>query len=88
MQASILSRTVYYDTMPDKSMYFLDWALVNTSIGAMLEPRQPWLGGNPVGTSARNLTFDSFDQLEPMSRHDFKRLHRTGGGPNIPTVYR
>lgn len=37
---SILNRTVFYTKLRDGSFRFLDWNLVQTTLGAMLEPRQ------------------------------------------------
>ena len=36
----IQSREAFYDTLRDGSIYDLDWNLVNTELGAMVEPRQ------------------------------------------------
>lgn len=37
-KAPILSRECYYDVRRDGSIIDLDWNLVNTSLGAMVEP--------------------------------------------------
>jgi hypothetical protein len=46
--ATILSRTIFYDNS-DGKFRFHDWALVNTTLGAMLEPR---VVVNPINNSS------------------------------------
>lgn len=40
----ILNREGYYKTLTDGTIVDLDWNVVNTSLGAMLEPRQVTAG--------------------------------------------
>lgn len=37
-KAPVLSRELFFDRLPDGTYRDLDWALVNTSLGAMVEP--------------------------------------------------
>lgn len=47
-KAPILSREGFFTTLRDGSIRDLDWNLVNTNLGAMMEPRQLSIVGSPV----------------------------------------
>lgn len=47
-KAPILSRECYYDVRRDGSFVDLDWNLVNTSLGAMVEPAMQSVVLSPV----------------------------------------
>jgi hypothetical protein len=55
MKAPILSRELLFDTLRDGSKRLLDWNLVNTELGAMLEPR------NVLPAMAPMTAIDAYD---------------------------
>lgn len=60
-KAPILSRECFYDRLRDGSFRDLDWNLVNTSLGAMLEPRQLSIGhrnGRLPNVDAKDASFN------------------------------
>ena len=82
----ILRREVFYDILGDKSIRFLDWNLVNTSLGAMIEPRQlcPVPSNGPVVQV--NVVDTSFDKMSFMDEDAFYRL--TGfSGRQVPVDF-
>lgn len=80
MKAPILSRECFYMKLRDGSLCFLDWNLVQTSIGAMAEPRN--LGTNiddGHDGSGREMYFESFTRITEMDDNLLPRLMGTTG---------
>lgn len=81
----ILSRETFYDTNPDGSLRLLDWNLVNTSLGAMVEPRQV---GGPDGGRIRpiDLIDAGITRLVPLQEDVFFR-HFGVHGRQLPVNF-
>lgn len=78
-RAPILNRQAFYTKQRGGSYRDLDWNLVNTSLGGMVEPRQiVSLDGNKVSDKDR-FDGDDFNERREMSDDDFYRLTGTGG---------
>lgn len=73
----ILSRDLLYDTLRDGSIRLLDWCLVNTSLGGMVEPRQLNFNGGSVGTI--DALDASYTRLTPMKDDQLNALLGTSG---------
>lgn len=73
-KAPILYREAFYETLADGSIRMLDFNLVNTELGAMIEPRSVSL----VNTTGSITTMDVYDasinKLSPMKEDEFYRL--------------
>jgi hypothetical protein len=80
-KSPIQRRELFCDTLGDGSMRFLDWALVDTELGAMMESRPPMLtafGINPV-TNIDMIDF-SFNKISYMDEGKFGTTFGTSGG--------
>ena len=81
-KAPILSRTLYYDTLPDGSKHLLDFCTVETtepSLGLMIEPRcvmEVSLNGKVNQVDAVDA---SFTDIKPMDEDEFYKLFVFGG---------
>jgi hypothetical protein len=83
MRAPILGREILYDTLRDGSLRFLDWSLVNTELGPMLEPvslnqLESITNQDPFSVSFDRLTLFDADQMVDT-------MH--GGGVLVPCDY-
>jgi hypothetical protein len=86
-KAPILSRETYYDTLNNGTLHLLDWNVVNTSLGAMVEPRQVSLAELGTGDQAQiDLTDVGPTRLSPMVEDTFFGKH-LGGGQQLPRDY-
>lgn len=65
MRAPITSRTLLYDTFPDGTKRLLDFALVGTSIGAMIEPRTLVRNGGAI-TAEDVYDIANFNDIQPV----------------------
>lgn len=74
----ILSRERFYDTLGDGSHRLLDWCLVNTELGAMIEPRQSFVMGiNPItNIDAHDM---SYNKSSYFDEGKFFSTFNTGG---------
>jgi len=80
MKAPVLSRELFYTKQRrDGSFRLLDFALVNTSIGALIEHRPCALFGVNKITDADPYDGLSFSRITEMDENEFYRLHGTGG---------
>lgn len=79
-KAPILDRTVFYDRLRDRSIRLLDWNLVNTNLGQMVEFRNMarFYGGQTRLTQIDE-TDMSFDRLLPFDEDSFFATFLTGG---------
>lgn len=75
----ILNRECFYDTLNDGTLRHLDWNLVNTSLGACIEPRQVCSVHINSGTVQIDVVDASFNRITPMDEDAFYRLMGTGG---------
>jgi hypothetical protein len=81
--ATILSRTVFYDKGNDGIFRFHDWALVNTTLGTMLEPRAVlnpiyMPGGSGVDFDDRDYS-DDFQRIDAINQFSIDRpFHLVG----------
>lgn len=66
----ILSREAFYTTNPDGSIRLLDFCLVNTSLGAMIEP-YPVLGVNGDKIAPIDAKDAGFSRLVPTNADQF-----------------
>lgn len=79
-KSPILSRDGFYVERPGGLARLLDWNIVNTSLGAMFEPRQ--LNVVPIdGFSALNSIDGGFTRLTPVDVEPHADLH---SGPQVP----
>ena len=74
-KAPILSRTRLYETLRDGSFRNLDWNLVNTTLGAMMEPVSIVMG--PI--TQRDPYDESFTDRMSISGDQQYQLMGTGG---------
>ena len=82
----ILNREVFYDTLGDGTLRFLDWNLVSTELGAMIEPRS--LSVLPANNKVVQVDVvdSSFTRFSPMNEDAFYRL--TGfSGRQVPVNF-
>lgn len=80
----VLSRELFYDKLRDGTFRDLDWALVNTTLGAMLEPRSIATVGSPVRqVDALDVSFTRRTQMDETV------MFRTFGtaGPLVPVDF-
>lgn len=80
MKEPILSRTLLFDLLKDKkTMIRLDWNLVDTVLGGMLEPRS--MSGINAAESIQN--FDVFDagftSFRSQNEDTMQSIFSTGG---------
>lgn len=85
-RAPILSRELFYTKNPDGSYRLLDWCLVNTSLGGMIEPRNlnAINGGRVRGVDAFGA--DSFTKISEMNEDEFYRKFNLNGR-QIPVTF-
>jgi hypothetical protein len=84
-KAPILDRECFYEILRDGTTRDLDWNLVNTSLGAMLEARTLVTIGGPVQQ------WDPYDmsvnRRTPMSTEMFASLMQGSGGDLWPRTF-
>lgn len=85
-RAPIQTREIYAERLPDGSLRPLEFALVGTSLGAMVEPRPVMTLGN--FSAAEDPADESFDRMVIGRREDVigDILYVTGGF-NTPLKY-
>jgi hypothetical protein len=97
--ASILRRTILYEKGADGIIRFHDWAIVNTTLGTMIEARAVvnpiyMPGGSGVDFEDRDYSddFQRIDAIEPFSLdrqyHIIGNAEAIGGGNLIGRVGR
>jgi hypothetical protein len=84
-KAPILSREVFYDRLPDGTYRDLDWALVNTSVGACVEPRS-YAGSQRDSSVVQDIFDASFNKRTEMDEDQMFTLLGTAG-PQMPVDY-
>lgn len=78
MKHPILSREIFYEVLRDGTMRDLHWALVNTPIGGMLEPRTPFVvDRNRVANL--DVYDSSYSRRSEMDEDQMARLFNTAG---------
>jgi hypothetical protein len=82
----ITDRTVFQVKNPDGTYRFLDWQLVNTSIGAMMEPRAVPFPASLSGTNLRSYQSESFDRIEILDEDKLTRFFGVSGH-QLPSDY-
>lgn len=76
----VLNREVFFTKHRRENTYrMLDFALVNTSIGALVESRPLALYGVSKITDTDPFDLVAFDKISEMSEDEFYKLHGTGG---------
>ena len=79
-KAPVLDRTAFYDTLKDGTIRFLDWNLINTKLGQMIEPAP--LSIYSFGAT-RIVQIDERDasitRLLPFNEDQFYRTFFVGG---------
>lgn len=78
-KAPILNRQGFYTKLRGGTYRDLDWNLVNTSLGAMVEPRQLVLVAGGKITEKDRFDGDDFNSRTELSGDLFYRYHNTGG---------
>jgi hypothetical protein len=78
-KSPILNREVFYERLRDGSFRMLDWALVNTTLGTMVEPRQPQRMITLKGHTVLTVFENSFTRIVEMQEDKFFRFNQTGG---------
>ena len=85
-KAPILSRECFFDRLRDGSYRDLDWNLVNTSLGGMVEPRA-LVGGHGNGRQTNvDLKDASFTDRRELDEDTLFRLLGTAGH-QLPVDY-
>ena len=77
-KAPILNRELFYTRLRDGSYRDLDWQLVNTSLGAMVEPRQI-VGIDRQKVVQRDVYDSSFTRRTEFNEDQFFSLMGTAG---------
>lgn len=84
-KAPILNREAFYSRLRDGSYRDLDWHLVNTSLGAMVEPRQ--ILGIVAGKVTQRDVYDaSVTKLTEFNEDKMFTLLGTAG-PQVPVDF-
>lgn len=78
-RAPILSRELFYDQNPDGSYRLLDFCLVNTSLGAMIEPRNLIAVNGGKVRAVDAFGADSFTKISEMNEDTFYRTFNFNG---------
>ena len=78
-RSPITSRTLFYDQLRDGTYRLLDWCVINTSLGLMVEPRN--IATVPANGKVVQNIFDdtSFTEIKQMDEDQFYRFYNTGG---------
>jgi hypothetical protein len=76
----ILSRELFYDKLGDGSHRMLDWALVDTALGAMIESRSGMLGYGMGPTTNLDLVDYGYNRVTYIDEGKFSMRFNTGGG--------
>lgn len=87
-KSPVLDRTIFYDTLNDGTLRLLEWNLVNTTLGQMIEPRN--LSSVGIGAS-RVVQIDekdlvNFNRILPFDEDQFFATFLTGG-QQLPRDY-
>ena len=75
----ILDRTVFYDTLNDGTLRTLDFCLVNTSLGAMVESRSIAAVPSNGKVTQVDAVDASFNRITQMDENDFYKLTGVNG---------
>lgn len=75
----ILARFAFYERLRDGTFRDLDWNVVNTSLGAMVEPRQIIMFDHHTMTDKDRFDGDNFTDRRELSDDQFYSFHGTGG---------
>ena len=78
-KAPILNRECFYDTLGDGTLRFLDFCLVNTELGAMVEPRSLLGAQFSQGLAHVDLRDASFNKMSAMKEDEFYQLTNHSG---------
>jgi hypothetical protein len=79
-KSPILSREIFYDQLGDGTFRILDWCLVSTELGGMIESRHPTLAGHGTTPVANTDVVDcSFTKISQMNEDKFFTLFNTAG---------
>lgn len=78
-KAPVLSREVFYDVLRDGTYRMQDWAVVNTELGKMLEPRPASFINDPNKIAQVDVVDASFTKISQADEDEFYRLHNTSG---------
>jgi hypothetical protein len=70
----ILNREAFYETLGDGTIRFLDFCLVDTSLGTMVEPRATSLISMGQSIAAVSVYDGSISKLSPMQSDEFYKL--------------
>lgn len=73
----VLYREHFYTRLRDGSFLSLDWNVVNTTLGGMVEPRQLMYGNRKI--TQVDVTEISFNKVSEIDGNQFWRLYNTGG---------
>jgi len=86
-KAPILDREMFYDTLRNTgTLRLLDWQLVNTEVGAMLEPRPLSFAEIGADQAQIDLTDMSVNRISPSDEDTFFSVY-LGGGQQLPRDY-
>jgi hypothetical protein len=76
----ILNREQFYDVLGDGTFRTLDWCLVSTELGAMIESRPTCMMGFGLGPTTNVDMIDmSFNKVSYMDEGKFFATFNTGG---------
>lgn len=77
--SGILNRTIYFERLSNGALRQMEFALVNTSLGAMVEPVPvPGLGGSLPAVTTDNLD-GAADHIEIVERAEILSTQFTSG---------
>lgn len=69
----VLSREIFYERLPRGGFRMLDFALVNTTLGAMIEPRPVLFNGGK--TTNADVDDYGFDRISELDKDQSVRLY-------------
>lgn len=78
-KAPILARESFFYRLRDGTFRWLDWNIVNTSIGAMIEARPVGMFGEHSSSANVDPYESSFNTVRELSPEEFTRLTGHGG---------
>ena len=76
-RAPITTRTMLWERRSDSTVYLLDWSLVTTSLGTMVESRSVIRG--PDGIKDEDLVDSGYSAMQLLSAEDLYAQYNVGG---------
>ena len=82
----ITYREIFFTRLKDGSYRFLDVCLVNTALGAMLEPWTPARAGAATPVTQIDIVDASFNKMTELSEEEAANAFVGGGAPRTSPI--